>query len=82
MLYRRYSVCVRQEESFCCVQYKVCEDEMGPLKNGFVATKTSGFSFDTNRADVSMADDNCVSYLNSFDYISIPESGKLHVTPK
>ncbi len=42
----RYSICIRQEEGFCCVEYEVCPDQRTilPAKNddGLPA----GFSFD------------------------------------
>ena len=61
----RYSVCIRPEEGFCCVEYQVCPDE------------AMGFTFDTLAANTnSKQDDACITSTNSADYITIAESGQ------
>ncbi len=75
---QRYSICVRQEEGFCCVLYSVCQDQMAPL-GGAATDATSGFSFDTTpAAKMALTDDACNSLMNTVDYIAIPESGMLY----
>ena len=32
----RYSICIRQEEGFCCVEYRVCPDQLALLPGGQV----------------------------------------------
>ncbi len=34
---RRYSICIRQEEGFCCVEFFVCPDQTGALPGGAVS---------------------------------------------
>ncbi len=65
----RYSICVRQEDGFCCVEYQVCPDQRGTLPGGL----PSGFSFDGTQAN-SRVDTNCRKADNSLDFISIPAS--------
>ncbi len=63
----RYSVCVRREAGFCCVNYNVCADQMA-----------AGFTFDTTQA--AMTDNNCLGaagVASTVDYISIPGSGNI-----
>ena len=63
-----YSVCVRAERDFCCVEYEVCPDQDSPGPN---SPSPLGFSFDSGPT-MSKADDACLSV----DHISIPQSGE------
>ena len=36
---KRYSICIRQEEGFCCVEYRVCPDQLALLPGGQVQRK-------------------------------------------
>ena len=46
--YYRYSICIRAEAGFCCVQYTVCQDVDNP------------FSLDTTMT-MAMVDDACLT---------------------
>ena len=75
MIFLRYSICIRQEEGFCCVEYYVCPDQDVQLPGAVSAP--AGFSFDTTQANQnSRVDDSCRSGKNSVDHIAIPESSE------
>ena len=41
-LFNRYSICIRQEEGFCCIQYFPCNDANSfTLDNGMGTTKAA-----------------------------------------
>jgi len=60
---QRYSICIRAEEGFCCVQYQVCSDVTDPFS---LAPKVEGES-------KSNIDSNC----NTLDFIIISQSSGL-----
>ncbi len=57
----RYSICIRQAEGFCCIQYTVCPD---------VATQginaQNGMTIGANAIAMALSDDECTE-----DYIGI-----------
>ena len=55
-----YSICIRQEAGFCCVQYSVCDSD-----------DAASFSLSTNPVDMAMQDQAC-----TLDYIAIPGSSE------
>ncbi len=71
---RRYSICIRQEEGMCCVQYMICPDQLDPITA--TTNITTGWSFDTVNQGKAKQDGGCDSTTNSIDYISISESSQ------
>ena len=64
----RYSICLRQQQGYCCVEYSVCSD-----------TDQSNFSFDQQDTDspgVAKVGTDCITAViagtySSGDYITI-----------
>ncbi len=66
----RYSVCIRSEYGFCCVQYQVCPD-------GVFELSAADFT-DNSGVGTAATDDDCVSgdTIVHHDYLAIPNSGE------
>ncbi len=57
-LYYRYSICIRPEAGFCCVEYRICPDQalVGVAGNADIK---AGWSFDVSRGLPAKADAGC-----------------------
>lgn len=59
-----YSICIRQEAGFCCVQYSTC-------------IETGSFTLSTNPVDMALQDEACtLDYIGNYLFDDVIETAK------